>query len=67
MSWPTDPAERALIRSTSQRADGTQVSLTYSLGITCGVYNLHAPRCADDGTGCLCECHDRTPTDGSQT
>ena len=75
MTYPTDIAERRALREERQRAiiaDARARAAVTGSSINCRHGN-HRRRedpygwvgCANDGTGCLCECHD--PAEARQT
>lgn len=63
MKWPTIKAERWHIRKAALDAAVSRARDGYLLpfvSLRCGA-DVHADMadgCANDGTGCLCDCHD---------
>lgn len=62
MNYPTAPHERAALRERNTNYYVARAMLTAQRAMKsakCGTYHEHAPYgCQDDGSGCLCECHD---------
>lgn len=64
MSYPTTARERAAARNrirAVQREIFEQNARRLGRSLKCGEHGQHANQdggCANDGTGCLCECHD---------
>jgi hypothetical protein len=64
VNWPLTRAERAAERERIREAAlaaARRDALRFARSIRCGERGHHADLpggCANDGTGCLCECHD---------
>lgn len=62
--YPSDWQNRAEIRTrirAEQRARAERDAARLGRSIKCGIDKRHADQvggCANDGTGCVCECHD---------
>lgn len=70
MKWPTVKAERRHIRKAALDAAVSRARDGYLLpfvSLRCGgdVHADMADGCANDGTGCLCDCHDSAASLGS--
>jgi hypothetical protein len=68
MSYPTTTRERAAKRNkirADQREIAERNSRKLGRSIRCGEYAQHVDQeggCANDGSNCLCECHDPRET-----
>ncbi len=64
MTYPLDVAERATLRRKVRSVallEAEQRATEAGRSIKCGQWNQHAPGgCQNDGTNCICECHDQS-------